>query len=165
MRARDGTTPEAMSPQHATSNRASTRDPPRPGNTDVVGARIAAQIVDMIVMFGLLLVVLFGLFAALEPGPGAGRALGFVAAIAVALGYGTVLEGGWNGQTVGKRMLDIKVVDRTGDEVGFPSAFVRNVPALFGGWLTWLVGVAAIAVDDRNQRLFDQVAGTYVVGA
>ena len=29
--------------------------------------------------------------------------------------------------------------------------------------MTWLVGVAAIAIDDQNQRLFDQAADTYVV--
>jgi uncharacterized RDD family membrane protein YckC len=87
----------------------------------------------------------------------------FLVFIGVSLGYGTVLEGAY-GKTLGKVALGVRVVGRSGEEIGYGAALVRNVPALFGGWLTWLVGMAAIAVDDQNQRLFDQLADTYVVG-
>ncbi|MFB6127915.1 MAG: RDD family protein [Halolamina sp.] len=131
-----------------------------PGDTDVVGARIVAQIIDSVVMFVLIAVVaaVVGLLVA----GGGGRGAAFLLSIAVFLGYGTVPEGGY-GQTVGKMLLSVRVVDKSGSQIGYASAFVRNIPALFGGWLTWLVGVAAIAVDDQNQRLFDQLAETYVV--
>lgn len=134
------------------------RRSPSPGNTDVVGARIAAQIIDMIAIFVIMLVV--GVAVA-----GAFRSRGavFLVFIAVSLGYGTVLEGVY-GKTLGKMALGVRVVGRSGEDIGFGAALVRNVPALFGGWLTWLVGMAAIAVDDQNQRLFDQLADTYVVG-
>lgn len=128
-----------------------------PGDTDVVGDRIVAQIVDMIAIFVLAFVV--GVLA------GVGfRSEGavIVAFIVVTLAYGTVLEGA-TGQTLGKMLTGVRVVDQTGDDVGYAQAFVRNIPALFGGWLTWLVGVAAIAIDEQNQRLFDQFADTYVV--
>lgn len=128
-----------------------------PGDTDVVGERIVAQIVDMIAIFVLAFVV--GVLAGVGF-QSEGAVL--VAFIAVTLAYGTVLEGA-TGQTLGKMLTGIRVVDPTGDDVGYAQAFVRNIPALFGGWLTWLVGVAAIAVDDQNQRLFDQFADTYVV--
>jgi len=128
-----------------------------PGNVDVVGARIAAQLLDYAVMFLLLIVVVF-------VGAGAGGAEGtvFFGLLVVGLGYGTVLEGTY-GKTVGKMVTGIRVVGRGGREIGYGQALLRNVPALFGGWLTWLVGMAAIAMDDQNQRLFDQAAGTYVV--
>ena len=129
-----------------------------PGDTDVVGARIAAQIVDSVVI-----VVLVGVFAVGGVALGGGRAFGTLIGVVVFLGYGTLLEGAF-GQTLGKMLLGIRVVDDTGTQVGYGAAFVRNVPVLFGGWLTWLVGMAAIAIDDRNQRLFDQIAGTYVTG-
>lgn len=129
-----------------------------PGNVDVVGDRIAAQIIDYILMFVLLLV-----FAALlAAGGSSGQGTVFLGLLVVGLGYGTVLEGTY-GKTVGKMVTNIRVVGRGGREIGYGQALIRNIPALFGGWLTWLVGVAAIAIDDQNQRLFDQAADTYVV--
>lgn len=128
-----------------------------PGDTDVVGGRIVAQIVDLIANF--ILAFLVGVLA------GVGlqsRAAVFLAFIVVTLAYGTILEGAL-GQTFGKMLAGVRVVDATGDDVGYGQAFVRNIPALFGGWLTWLVGIAAIAIDTQNQRLFDQLADTYVV--
>lgn len=131
-----------------------------PGNVDVVGDRIVAQIVDYILMFVLLVeFVVAGVAAA---GPEAGEGVVFLGVLVVGLGYGTVLEGTY-GKTVGKMATNIRVVGRGGREIGFGQAFIRNVPAPLGGWLTWLVGVAVIAMDEQNQRLFDQAAATYVV--
>ena len=132
-----------------------------PGDVDVVGARIAAQLIDYVVMFILLLVVVFA-GAGTAGSPGAIEATVFFGFLVVGLGYGTVLEGAY-GKTVGKMVTDIRVVGRSGREIGYGQALVRNVPALFGGWLTWLVGMAAIAIDNQNQRLFDRAAATYVV--
>lgn len=75
---------------------------------------------------------------------------------------GTILEGA-KGQTLGKTLTGVRVVDPTGEDISDGQAFVRNVSALFGGWLIWLVGVAAIAVDGQNQRRFDQLEDTCVV--
>lgn len=131
-----------------------------PGDVDVIGARIGAQLVDLVAMFVLALVLAFGLVSA-AGGSGA-RLLFFLVFFGVAIGYGTVLEGVY-GKTFGKILTDVRVVDRRGADIGFGKAFVRNIPALFGGWATWLVGMAAIAMNDDNQRLFDQAADTYVV--
>ncbi|WP_435116868.1 RDD family protein [Halolamina sp. C58] len=132
-----------------------------PGDVNVVGGRIAAQLLDYAVMFLLLIVVVF-VGAAAAGSQGGAEATVFFGLLAVGLGYGTVLEGAY-GKTVGKMVTGIRVVDRRGTDIGYGKALVRNIPALFGGWLTWLVGMAAIAIDDQNQRLFDGVAGTYVV--
>ena len=132
-----------------------------PGNVDVVGARIAAQLLDYAVMFLLLIVVVFVGAGATGSRGGAQGAV-FFGLLVVGLGYGTVLEGAY-GKTVGKMVTGIRVVGRGGREIGYGQALLRNVPALFGGWLTWLVGMATIAMDDQNQRLFDRAAGTYVV--
>ena len=134
-----------------------TRSSSGPGNTDVVGGRIAAQVVDLIVIF--VLAVGGGLLLGVGLQSRAGVFLG---SILVTLSYGTVLEGAY-GKTLGKMLLAIRVVDPVGEEIGYGAAFVRNLPALFGGWFTWLVGIAAIAIDDENQRVFDQLADTYVV--
>lgn len=134
-----------------------TRSSYGPGDTDVVGGRIAAQIVDLVAIFviGVVVAVLFGMGLQSRGGV-------FLGFILVTLGYGTVLEGAY-GKTLGKMVASVRVVDVNGEAIGFAEAFVRNIPALFGGWLTWLVGIAAIAIDDQNQRIFDQFADTYVV--
>jgi uncharacterized RDD family membrane protein YckC len=128
-----------------------------PGDTDVVGGRIAAQVIDMIVIFVLAVVVgvLFGLGLQSRGGI-------FLGIIVVTIAYGTVLEGAY-GKTLGKMALGIRVVGPAGEDIDYGPAFLRNIPALFGSWLTWIVGIAAIAIDDQNQRLFDQFADTYVV--
>jgi uncharacterized RDD family membrane protein YckC len=132
-----------------------------PGDVDVVGLRIGAQLIDFIVMFVLLVVVIVAGATAFGGG-GGGKGIWFLALLVVGLGYGTVLEGTY-GKTVGKMVTDVRVVGRGGRDITYGKAFIRNIPALFGGWLTWLVGMAAIAMDDRNQRLFDRAAETYVI--
>ena len=132
-----------------------------PGDVDVVGGRIAAQLIDYVVMFLLLLAVVFVGAGATGSTAGA-ESSAFFGLLVVGLGYGTVLEGAY-GRTVGKMVTNVRVVGRHGRDIGYGQALVRNLPALFGGWLTWLVGLAAIAIDDQNQRLFDRAAETYVV--
>lgn len=137
---------------------------PTPQRTDVVGARIAAQIVDLIAMFVILVVFTVGLTMAIRPETrGAIEGLTYLSALALPL-YGGLLEGRWNGQTIGKRLMGIKVVDGRGVEPTVGTALVRNVPAiLVFSWLSSLVALAAIASNDRGQRLFDMIANTYVV--
>ena len=134
--------------------------------TDVVGARIGAQIIDLIVMFVQMLAVALGLVFLIRPETeSAARGYVFLSFLTLPL-YGGLLEGYWNGRTVGKRMLGIKVVDRRGEAPSFGQAFVRNLPAvILFSWVTSAVALAAMAIDDDRQRVFDGVAGTYVVRA
>ena len=141
-------------------------DKPDRRATDVVGARIGAQIVDLVLMFGQVMVVALGLAFLTQPESEA-AVEGFVGVAFLTLPlYGGLLEGYWNGQTVGKRMTGIKVVNRRGEEPSVGQAFGRNVPAvILFSWLTSAVALAAMAMDDHRQRVFDSIAGTYVVKA
>ena len=134
--------------------------------TNVVGARIGAQLVDVVIMFvqglavGLLLVLL------VRPERAQSARGFFVLALLTLPLYGGLLEAYWNGQTVGKRLLGIKVVDDRGRDPSVGQAFVRNVPAVvLFGWLPTVVALASIATSDHRQRLFDVAADTYVVEA
>lgn len=140
---------------------------PDRGTTDVVGARIGAQVVDVILQFVRLLAVALALAALAGPTATEGevRAIALLALLTLPL-YGGLLEGLWNGQTVGKRLVDVRVVDRDGRTPSVGQALVRNVPAVvLFSWATTAVALAAIATDDRRQRLFDRPLGTYVVDA
>jgi len=146
----------------------STDDRVRPDErtTDVVGERIGAQVIDTVLLFVQLIAVTLLLAALVRPeSRSAVNGLAALALFTLPL-YGGLFEGLWNGQTPGKRLLDIKVVDRRGREPGLGKALGRNVPAVvLFSWVTTAVALAAIATSDRRQRLFDGVAGTYVVEA
>lgn len=64
--------------------------------------------------------------------------------------------------TVGKRLLGLKVVDRTGGRLSLPRAALR-----FGGHLasrlTLMLGYLMAAFTERKQALHDKIADTYVV--
>lgn len=132
--------------------------------TAVVGARIWAQLVDLVILFVQTGVVGVALVWIVRPDTeGSVSGLTLVTFLTLPL-YGGLLEGYWNGQTVGKRLLDIKVVDGRGTDPSVERAFLRNFPAVvLFSWLTTVVALGAIATSDRRQRVFDRAANTYVV--
>lgn len=144
----------------------SSRDRPDRHATDVVGARIGAQIIDLIIMFVQAMALTIGIAVLVRPESEA-AIRSFVGFSFLTLPfYGGLLEGLWNGQTLGKRVFGIKVVDRRGTEASLGQAFVRNVPAvILFSWVTSAVALASMAISNRHQRVFDTVAGTYVVRA
>jgi len=94
--------------------------------------------------------------------------LGFVILTAGLFGwsYFIVLEWLWNGQTVGKRLSGLRVINEDGSPARFLAVFVRNLvrvvdflPAFYG------LGLLAIVISPRSQRLGDLAAGTFVVRA
>ena len=129
-------------------------------DTDVVGSRALAQVID-IVLAGCLFVAA-GLAVRSLAGVDARTAL--LASSPVLIAYGTLLEGFWNGQTIGKRVAGIEVRTSDGTEIRPIQALLRNVPAaLLPGLPVYFVALLSIATSDRRQRVFDHVADTIVV--
>ncbi len=87
-----------------------------------------------------------------------------VAYFVLSFGYGILLEWLWRGQTVGKRLLHLRVLDLDGLRLQFPQLFLRNllraIDALPG---LYMVGGLAALLSRRAQRLGDLAAGTVVV--
>ena len=132
-------------------------------DTDIIGARIGAQIVDSIIM-----VILFFIGMAIASA-GASAESGGVALVGILLGgfaalfYAFLLEGAWDGYTVGKKLFGIKVVKETGDSCGYGGAFVRNLLRIIDGLFYYVIGFIAMAASDKRQRIGDRIAGTVVV--
>jgi len=91
-------------------------------------------------------------------------AVGILGYFVVSIGYGIALEWYWHGQTLGKRLLRLRVNDVNGLQLQFSQIVIRNLlrfidslPALY------LVGGLACLVNRRAQRLGDIVANTIVV--
>lgn len=93
-------------------------------------------------------------------------ALAVVLFLLILVGWYVVSEAVW-GQTPGKRLVGVKVVDTNGNEISAGTATLRNITKIVGGssLLFILVGVVLIADSRDNQRLGDRLAETLVVQA
>ena len=81
-----------------------------------------------------------------------GLALHILAAFAVAIGYAMALEWLWRGQTLGKRLLRLRVVDEQGLRLKFSQIAVRNLlRAVDSLPLFYLVGGLACLFSPRAQ--------------
>jgi len=127
-------------------------------------SRAAALGIDIILVIALswLLSALSGLVAVVSPDWAAalpGLIFFFVQTV-----YGMVLEGLWRGQTVGKRVLGLRVVDDRGFRLRASQVVVRNLLRLVDALpVFYLVGGVAMALSRHCQRLGDVAAGTVVV--
>lgn len=121
----------------------------------------AVDVCVMAVLVGLSATVssVFGLVLA-----GFAKALYFVALFAIQWGYGAVLEWRWQGQTVGKRLVGVRVLGSNGLAISIGQAALRNllrvVDILPGGYL---LGGLSVLLDSRCRRFGDIAADTLVV--
>jgi uncharacterized RDD family membrane protein YckC len=96
--------------------------------------------------------------------PDFARAITLVIYFVISIGYGIVSEWHWRGQTIGKRVLRLRVVDAQGLKVQFSQIVIRNllrcidmIPVFY------LVGGIACLLSRKSQRLGDLAANTVVV--
>ncbi|MEO7794922.1 MAG: RDD family protein [Thermoanaerobaculia bacterium] len=91
-------------------------------------------------------------------------AIAAVAYFVLQIGYGIATEWLWRGQTVGKRLLRLRVLDQHGLRLRPSQVVTRNLlRAVDSLPLCYLVGGAAMLWSRNAQRLGDFAAGTVVV--
>lgn len=76
-------------------------------------------------------------------------------------GYFVLCELLWNGQTIGKKRLHLRVVRAGGQSVGLIASLVRNLLRVIDLFL--LIGVLVMLIDGSSRRLGDFAAGTLVI--
>jgi len=91
-------------------------------------------------------------------------AVSIIAYFIVSMGYGIVMEWFWRGQTLGKRLFRLRVMDEQGLHLQFSQIVIRNLlrfvdslPAFY------MVGGLSCLITRRAQRLGDFAANTIVV--
>jgi uncharacterized RDD family membrane protein YckC len=94
------------------------------------------------------------------------RALSILLYFAVSILYGILCEWLLRGQTLGKRILKLRVVDASGLRLEPSQVIVRNLLRLVDMLPTfYLLGSVTALINSRMQRLGDIAAGTVVVRA
>src|SRR5713226_3426818 len=131
-----------------------------------LGTRGIAQILDLLIVTGLLIAVFFlasGAAAYTQSSTIAVLIEGFGRFIVV-FGYFWIREALFSGQTLGKRAFRLRVVGDRGEPMTWVQAGIRNVirivdflPYGYG------VGVIVLFANGRGKRLGDLAAGTIVV--
>ena len=119
-------------------------------------SRIGAQLVDSVIIFAPLLIASFvGVVSERL------AIIALIAAVIFALGYYFFADCMRNGQSLGKRALDLAVVHaETGEPCTAGQSFVRNILLYLLGPIDWI-----FIFGSRHQRLGDMLAGTIVVEA
>jgi uncharacterized RDD family membrane protein YckC len=126
--------------------------------------RFLAWLIDLLCI-GVLMTVLGTVFRFLGIfSMGLYAALSVLGYFVVSIGYGIFLEWAWRGQTIGKRLFRLRVVDGEGMRLQFNQIVTRNLlrfvdalPAFYfvGGVTCWL--------NRNGQRLGDIAANTIVI--
>ena len=126
--------------------------------------RFLAWVIDLGAILVLLLILkqligLVGIFS-----PDLATAIFFLGYFIIPIGYGIGTEWYWRGQTLGKRLLRLRVMDSQGLRLQFSQIIIRNMlrfvdslPAFY------LVGGLTCLVSRHAQRLGDLAANTIVV--
>jgi uncharacterized RDD family membrane protein YckC len=90
-------------------------------------------------------------------------ALGVILYFVISVGYGIALEWRWRGQTLGKRVMGLRVVDAQGLRLQLFQVVLRNLLRLVDMLpAAYLTGGLAAFFSRKCQRLGDLAAGTIV---
>lgn len=122
-----------------------------------IGSRILAYVVDLVVYF--VFVILFSLLMAASGGK---QAVALIMLIPVF--YPLLMEAFFNGQTLGKMALDIRVVKVDGSKPGIVAYLLRWMFIIVDIMLSFgSIATLSIILSKNSQRLGDMAAGTTVI--
>jgi len=131
-------------------------------NTAHLGDRMVAYLVDSFVIFAYTILIFLLLFS-LEIDFGDMWALYLVLSLPAFLYY-VLLETSMDGQTVGKKIMQLRVVKLDGSKPSFASYFIRWILRIIDVVLTTGgVAVLTILIRGTGQRVGDIAAGTTVI--
>jgi uncharacterized RDD family membrane protein YckC len=134
--------------------------------TASIPSRALGQLVDLGVRIGLFYgLALFASIIGIGAGSSAVVVTGIVGTFLIIFGYPILFEVRWQGRTIGKRALGLRVVTVEGAPVGFRHAAIRSMVAIVDFFIPPIAVVATFSVllTNRSQRLGDVFAGTIVL--
>ncbi len=145
------------------------------------GSRLLAILADSLLQAAVAIVLLVILFLLLTAAPSLGRSVSHIYRWSGAArkwllaglillqflllwGYFSLFEAFWNGQTPGKRLLRIRVLQDSGRPITLFESLARNLLRVIDMLPSiYLVGLVAMLCNRQGKRLGDLLAGTLVV--
>lgn len=131
-----------------------------------IGSRFLAQFIDILILAILQVVITIGALASggILNAPELAALIEVILSFILLAGYFLVSEAAWNGQTVGKRSVRLRVVGDQGEPITLGQATIRNLVRIIDFLpFFYAVGVVAMFTNSRSKRLGDFAAGTLVV--
>jgi uncharacterized RDD family membrane protein YckC len=126
--------------------------------------RLYAMLLDIAIVLAAVNGLAYLVYWAFRKEPGFGAMTITITEFAIGFAYGALLEGFWNGQTIGKRLFHLRVIDESGLPLRIEQAWVRNLMRVVDALpFAYLVGGVSILSSPVMQRFGDRVAGTLVV--
>src|SRR6202165_3915837 len=131
-----------------------------------LGTRAIAQLLDLLIVTGILIAMCVVAFAAgrMVSSHTVANLIIIIGSFIVIFGYFWISEALWSGETLGKKAFRLRVVGDRGEPLTFLQAGIRNVvrivdflPYGYG------VGLVVLFVNGKGKRLGDLAAGTIVV--
>jgi uncharacterized RDD family membrane protein YckC len=131
-----------------------------------LGTRAIAQLLDLLIVFGILVAIALAAGGAATFTNNAILAdlILIIGGFITVFGYFWASEAMWSGQTLGKKAFRLRAVGDRGEPLTFVQAGIRNVvrivdflPYGYG------VGVVVLFINGKGKRLGDLAAGTIVV--
>ena len=139
-----------------------------------VGNRLLAQLVDSLInlltaLLVIIMAVITGYLISVSPIDSQTKSIwyGVLAMIAIFIifiqlnCYFIVFEAIWQGQTPGKRVAEIRVIEANGQPLGWAGAIIRNLLRMVDQIL--FLGLLIMLFDKNERRLGDMAAGTIVI--
>ncbi len=134
-------------------------------DTAGAGSRAAGELLDVLLQFFVLGLVGGAAGAASSyVGHTAAAVIALVMVLLVLVGYPVVSETLWNGRTLGKAALGLRVVTVEGGPVRFRHSAIRGIVGLFEIYVTLgSVALFTIIFSRLDQRVGDHMAGTIIL--
>ena len=128
-----------------------------------VGERMVAWLIDLVIFIGYFILVstIIGLaaidaFIVRHPWISTLFAFPFVF-------YNLACDIWLNGQTIGKKVMKLKVISLNGEQATIGQYMIRWLFRMVDVYVYGLPAIISIAVSEKNQRIGDMVAGTAVI--
>jgi uncharacterized RDD family membrane protein YckC len=131
-----------------------------------LGERIVARLIDLAIFF---LIYILGLFVSGLTNWFAGGSVGIIIVIIVYavlfVFYDLIFEIFMNGQSIGKRIMKIKVISLDGGQPRVGQYFMRWLFRIIDFLIGWpgLIALIVAAESEKTQRIGDIVAGTILI--
>src|ERR1700694_4191515 len=131
-----------------------------------LGTRAIAQLLDLLIVTGILIAMFFVAFAAgrMTSSDTVANLIIIIGSFIVIFGYFWISEALWSGQTLGKQSFGLRLGGGRGEPLTFLQAGIRNVVRIVD-FLPYGYGVGLVVLfaNGKGKRLGDLAAGTIVV--